>query len=136
LQEFSLKSLIFLLKLFIVMVKKLPIGIQSFEKIRTEGFYYVDKTPFIKKLVEGGSYYFLSRPRRFGKSLFLDTLKQAFLGKKELFTGLFLENNWDWGKSYPVVHLDFAGGVISDHKDLENWIKDILEFHYEFIISS
>jgi len=85
-------------------MKKLPIGIQSFEEIRTKNYYYVDKTHFIKKLVDEGSYYFLSRPRRFGKSLFLDTLKQAFLGKKELFTGLYLENNWDWGKSYPVVH--------------------------------
>ncbi|WP_456370906.1 AAA family ATPase, partial [Thermodesulfatator atlanticus] len=72
--------------------KKLPIGIQSFEKIRTDNFYYVDKTPFVKKLVdEGGGYFFLSRPRRFGKSLFLDTLRQAFLGKRELFRGLFLE---------------------------------------------
>jgi len=60
-------------------MKKLPIGIKSFEKLRTEGFYYVDKTHFVKKLVDEGDYYFLSRPRRFGKSLFLDTLKQAFL---------------------------------------------------------
>jgi len=111
-------------------MKKLPIGIQSFEEIRTGNYYYVDKTYFVKKLVDEGKYYFLSRPRRFGKSLFLDTLKQSFLGKKELFTGLYLENNWDWGKSYPVVHLDFAGGVIADHKDLVNWIKDTLEFHY------
>ncbi|NPA40208.1 MAG: AAA family ATPase, partial [Thermodesulfobacteria bacterium] len=63
---------------------KFPIGIQSFEEIRTEGYYYVDKTPFVKMLVDEGKYYFLSRPRRFGKSLFIDTLKQAFLGKKEL----------------------------------------------------
>jgi len=78
-------------------MKKLPIGIQSFEKMRTHDFYYVDKTPFVAKLVEEGSgWYFLSRPRRFGKSLFLDTLRQAFLGKKELFEGLYLENNWDW----------------------------------------
>ena len=62
------------------MAKKLPIGIQSFEVIRSENYYYVDKTPFVKKLVEEGKYYFLSRPRRFGKSLFLDTIKQAFFG--------------------------------------------------------
>jgi len=99
-------------------MKKLPIGIQSFEKLRSEGCYYVDKTPFIKKLVDEGDYYFLSRPRRFGKSLFLDTIKQAFLGKKELFTGLYLENNWDWEKTYPVVHLDFGEGVVSSAEKL------------------
>ncbi|MEN3039532.1 MAG: AAA family ATPase [Candidatus Kryptonium sp.] len=103
-------------------MKKLPIGIQSFEKIRSEDYYYVDKTFFIEKLVKEGSYYFLSRPRRFGKSLFLDTLKQAFLGRKELFKGLYLEDHWDWSKSYPVVHIDFAGGVVKDAPDLENWI--------------
>ncbi|WP_157627900.1 AAA family ATPase, partial [Thermodesulfatator autotrophicus] len=82
-------------------MKKLPVGIQSFEKIRTENFYYVDKTYFVKKLVEeGGGYYFLSRPRRFGKSLFLDTLRQAFLARRELFQGLYLENNWDWSVKY------------------------------------
>ncbi|WP_297890089.1 AAA family ATPase, partial [Sulfurihydrogenibium sp.] len=64
-------------------MKKLPIGIQTFSKIIQENHYYVDKTPFVKKL-ESGGYYFLSRPRRFGKSLFLDTLKEAFSGNKEL----------------------------------------------------
>jgi len=107
-------------------MKKLPIGIQSFEEIRTENYYYVDKTPFVKKLVDEGKYYFLSRPRRFGKSLFLDTLKQAFLGKKELFTGLYLENNWDWGKRYPVVHLDFGEGVISSAERLVKGIDSKL----------
>jgi len=70
-------------------MKKLPVGIQSFVEVRTEGYYYVDKTPFVKKLADEGKYFFLSRPRRFGKSLFLDTLRQAFLGKCELFQGLF-----------------------------------------------
>jgi len=107
-------------------MKKLPIGIQSFEKIRTENFYYVDKTHFVKKLVDEGNYYFLSRPRRFGKSLFLDTLKQAFLGKKELFTGLYLEKNWDWEKNYPVVHLDFGEGVIDSAKKLTKSINSKL----------
>jgi len=65
-------------------MKKLPIGIQTFSKTIEEGHYYVDKTLFVKKL-ESGGYYFLSRPRRFGKSLFLDTLKEAFSGNKELF---------------------------------------------------
>ncbi|MBC2696493.1 MAG: AAA family ATPase, partial [Desulfobacteraceae bacterium] len=76
-------------------MKKYPIGIQSFEKIRSGDFYYVDKTEFVYNLVKDESgYYFLSRPRRFGKSLFLDTLHQAFAGRKEYFKDLFLENNW------------------------------------------
>ncbi|OOC43851.1 AAA family ATPase, partial [Thermosipho sp. 1074] len=74
-------------------MKRLPIGIQSFVVVREEKYAYVDKTGYIKKLVEDGKYFFLSRPRRFGKSLFLDTLRQAFFGKKELFKGLYLENN-------------------------------------------
>ncbi len=68
-------------------MKRLPVGISSFEVIRGEDYYYVDKTPFVEKLVSHGKYYFLSRPRRFGKSLFVDTLKQAFLGKKGFFRG-------------------------------------------------
>ena len=79
-------------------MKLLPIGIQTFKDIIEGGFYYVDKTHFIPKLTS--KYYFLSRPRRFGKSLFLDTLKEAFSGKKELFKGLYLYDNWDWEKKY------------------------------------
>ena len=114
------------------MPRKFPIGIQSFEKIRTGDFYYVDKTPFVKKLVdEGGGYFFLSRPRRFGKSLFLDTLRQAFLGRRELFRGLFLENNWDWSKKYPVIYISFGAGVIEDENDLIKQILLILEENQE-----
>ena len=110
---------------------KLPVGIQSFEVIRTEGYYYVDKTPFVKKLVDEGKYYFLSRPRRFGKSLFLDTLRQAFLGKRELFKGLFLENNWDWSKKYPVIHISFGAGVIKKLEILFKTFESILTEHGE-----
>jgi len=92
-------------------MKLLPIGIQTFEKIRNSNYYYVDKTMFVKKLEEGG-YYFLSRPRRFGKSLFLDTLKEAFSGNKELFKGLYLYDNWSWEKSYPIIKISFASGNI------------------------
>jgi len=109
------------------MPKKLPIGIQSFVEIRTENYYYVDKTPFVKKLVDEGKYYFLSRPRRFGKSLFLDTLRQAFLGQKDLFRGLFLENNWDWSKKYPVIYISFGAGVIRSVKEIRLKIDSILE---------
>ncbi|MEW6525323.1 MAG: AAA family ATPase [Spirochaetota bacterium] len=108
-------------------MRKLPIGIQSFEEIRTGEYYYVDKTPFVAKLVGEGKYYFLSRPRRFGKSLFLDTLRQAFLGKRELFKGLYLENNWDWDSKYPVIYLDFGGRVIENADHLKKHIIEKLE---------
>ena len=88
---------------------KYPIGIQSFEKIRESGFVYVDKTKLVYDLVIGGNIYFLSRPRRFGKSLLVSTLKAYFEGRKELFTGLAiekLEQKWD---KYPVFHIDFNG---------------------------
>ncbi|MEM4762357.1 MAG: AAA family ATPase, partial [Thermofilum sp.] len=104
------------------MIKKLPIGISSFEEIRKENYYYVDKTHYVAKLVNEGKYYFLSRPRRFGKSLFVDTLKQAFLGRRELFEGLYLQDHWDWSETYPVIHLDFGGGVVQDAQDLIKWI--------------
>ncbi len=88
-------------------MKRLPIGISSFEEIRTGGYYYVDKTRFVEKLVEEGKYYFLSRPRRFGKSLFVDTIKCAFEGRKELFEGLYLHNKWEWERKYPVIRIGF-----------------------------
>ena len=68
-----------------------PIGIQNFEKIRKDGYFYIDKTALIYQMVKTGSYYFLSRPRRFGKSLLISTLEAYFLGKKELFEGLAME---------------------------------------------
>ena len=88
---------------------KYPIGIQSFEKIRKDGFVYVDKTALIYDLVNNGTIYFLSRPRRFGKSLLVSTLENYFLGRKELFRGLAidsLEKEWN---TYPVFHIDFNG---------------------------
>ena len=113
------------------MPRKLPVGIQSFEVIRSEDYYYVDKTPFVKKLVDEGKYYFLSRPRRFGKSLFLDTLRQAFLGKRELFEGLYLERHWDWSRKYPVVHISFGAGVIKSPEILLKTLESILNEHGE-----
>jgi hypothetical protein len=110
-------------------MKKLPIGISSLEKLRKENCYYVDKTHFVEKLVNKGNQFFLSRPRRFGKSLFVDTLKQAFLGNKQLFEGLYLENNWDWSVKYPVIHIDFGGGTVKDPQDLKNWIIKQLKRH-------
>ncbi|MFN4308182.1 AAA family ATPase, partial [Sulfurihydrogenibium azorense] len=113
-------------------MKKLPIGIQSFKSIREDNYYYVDKTPFVKKLVDNGKYFFLSRPRRFGKSLFVDTLKQAFLGNKQLFEGLYLEKNWDWSKKYPVIHIDFGGRNVKDITVLKKWIIEQLKEHLNF----
>ncbi len=103
-------------------MKKLPVGIQNLKEIITEGYYYVDKTHFVKKLQEKGKYFFLSRPRRFGKSLFLDTLKEAFSGNKDLFKGLYLYDNWDWSKKYPVIKIDL-GEV--DANTEESLIKSI-----------
>ena len=85
---------------------KYPIGIQNFESLRNDGYFYVDKTALIYQLVNNGRYYFLSRPRRFGKSLLLSTLEAYFEGKKELFEGLALEKlETDWVKR-PILHLD------------------------------
>ena len=88
---------------------KFPIGIQSFERIITEGYVYVDKTDLVYRLTHEGSIYFLSRPRRFGKSLLVSTLENYFLGKKELFKGLALEKLETEWKTYPVFHVDFNG---------------------------
>ena len=90
--------------------RKLPIGIQTFRKIQEENCYYVDKTPLIQRLIDEGSHFFLSRPRRFGKSLFLDTLKELFEGNEPLFEGLHIHDHWDWQVRYPVVRLDFGSG--------------------------
>ena len=97
-----------------------PIGIQNFEKIRKDGYLYIDKTALIYQLVKTGSYYFLSRPRRFGKSLLLSTLEAYFQGKRELFEGLAMERlEKDWVK-YPILHLDLNISQYSSQKDLED----------------
>jgi hypothetical protein len=98
--------------------RKLPIGIQTFAQIREEGYYYVDKSAFAVRLADEGKYYFLSRPRRFGKSLFLDTLRELFEGNQPLFTGLAAEHRWDWSKKYPVIRISFGGGVLGSVEDL------------------
>ena len=88
---------------------QLPLGIQTFAKLRKGGFTYVDKTPQALDLANSAGMYFLARPRRFGKSLFLDTLRNLFEGNRELFTGLYAEANWDWDNKYPVIKLDMSG---------------------------
>ena len=87
---------------------RLPIGIQTLRKIREQNCYYVDKTPWIRALLDEGSLFFLSRPRRFGKSLFLDTLKELFEGTEALFRGLHIHEGWDWSARHPVLRLSFG----------------------------
>ena len=89
---------------------KLPLGLQTFAKVREGDFAYVDKTPQALDLANSAGMYFLARPRRFGKSLFLDTLRNLFEGKRELFAGLYAEANWEWDVQYPVIKLDMSGG--------------------------
>ncbi len=86
----------------------------------------MDKTRYVYELVNTGEYYFLSRPRRFGKSLFVDTIKEAFEGNKELFKGLWLYDNWDWEKKYPVIHISFAEGVLKGKDELNRHIIKLL----------
>ena len=106
--------------------KKLPIGIQSFAKLRNEGCYYVDKTEFALRLIEQGGYFFLSRPRRFGKSLFLDTLKELFEGNQGLFDGLYAAERWDWSLRYPVIRMSFGSGVLRSKESLDTRINELL----------
>ena len=108
--------------------RKLPIGIQDFEKIRNEGYIYVDKTEHIHNLVQSGAPFFLSRPRRFGKSLFLSTLKAYFEGKKELFEGLKIrgleEENKDAWQRYPVFYIDFNKKNFKEDSALETVLDE------------
>lgn len=101
---------------------KYPIGIQSFDQLIEDGYVYVDKTDLVYRLAKEGKIYFLSRPRRFGKSLLVSTLKNYFLGRKELFKGLKMEAlEKDW-KVYPVFHIDFNGGNFTQKGILQRWI--------------
>jgi len=110
-------------------MKNLPIGIQTFQKIRDkkENYIYIDKTDLALNLINSSGYYFLSRPRRFGKSLFLDTLKDIFEGKKELFEGLYIYDKWDWETTYPVIHISFGAGVVKSVKDLDKKIFTLIK---------
>ena len=109
---------------------KYPIGIQSFDQIIEDGYVYIDKTDMIYSLVHEGKIYFLSRPRRFGKSLLVSTLKNYFLGRKELFKGLKIDSlEKDWNV-YPVFHIDFNGGDFTRQGALYAVIDDYIA-HWE-----
>ncbi|MDE0024552.1 MAG: ATP-binding protein [Spirochaetaceae bacterium] len=99
--------------------RRLPIGIQTFRELREQDCYYVDKTAYVERLLREGKHYFLSRPRRFGKSLFLDTLKELFEGSEELFVGLHIHAGHDWSQRHPVVRLSFGGGSFTGPDALE-----------------
>ena len=107
-------------------MKKLPIGIQTFSEIREENYIYIDKTKYIHKIATEGKVYFLSRPRRFGKSLLISTIKELFKGNAKLFEGLYVYDNWDWDQQYPVILLDFGGGDYETINSLEDTINDII----------
>ena len=103
-----------------------PIGIQNFEKIRKDGYFYVDKTAWVYQLVHTGSYYFLSRPRRFGKSLLLSTIEAYMQGKKELFKGLAIEQlEKDW-TTYPILHIDLNIEKYDSTESLNNILNTYL----------
>ncbi len=109
--------------------KKLPIGIQTFREIRKDDCYYVDKTEFILRLIKEGKYYFLSRPRRFGKSLLLDTIGELFAGNETLFQGLYCHDRWDWTKRNPIIRISFGEGELQSREALDERIREILAEH-------
>ena len=106
--------------------KLYPVGIQNFEKIRRDGYCYIDKTALVYQLVKTGSYYFLSRPRRFGKSLLVSTLEAYFQGKKELFKGLAMEGLEKEWKQYPILHLDLNTQKYETEESLESVLNENL----------
>ncbi len=116
--------------------RKLPIGYQSFADLREDGCYYVDKTPLIRQMVEEGRYYFLSRPRRFGKSLLVDTLQELFEGNEPLFQGLDIHPHWDWSVQYPVVRLTLDGKVSTPESLVKNIVNQLHGIESRFGLTS
>lgn len=117
--------------------KKLPIGIQTLSEIIVDGYYYVDKTGLIEQLLNKGKYYFLSRPRRFGKSLLLDTLKELFEGNELLFAGLAIHGRWDWSSPYPVIRLSFGGGVLGSCEQLAQVIhRQLAQYEEQYNLTA
>ena len=108
--------------------KKLPIGIQTFRDIRDpkENMVYIDKTADAYRMATRGRYYFLARPRRFGKSLFLDTLSELFKGSKHLFEGLYIYDKWDWTEQFPVIKISLAGGEFWTEEKTNTELREIL----------
>ena len=112
-------------------MKNLPIGLQTLPTLREKNGVYVDKTQMIHRLITNGVYYFLSRPRRFGKSLLISTMSELFSGNKALFEGTWIYDNWDWSKKSPVIHFSFDNmpykGLGLDAailKEIRKWAKE------------
>jgi len=110
-------------------MKKLGIGISDFKELIKGNYIYVDKTEYIYKLIDSGKYYFLSRPRRFGKSLLLSTIEYLFKGERELYKGLYIEDKWNWEETNPVVRIDFAKDVVN-REDLKEKMYQELRKNY------
>jgi hypothetical protein len=111
--------------------RTLPIGIQTFAKIREGHYYYVDKAEMAWRLAQEAGYFFLSRPRRFGKSLFLDTLGELFEGNQGLFQGLAVHDRWDWSRRYPVIRISFGGGILQSREELDRRLFNTLRLNRE-----
>jgi hypothetical protein len=107
-------------------MQKLPIGRQDFKLIRENNYLYVDKTKYIHKLIENGDIYFLSRPRRFGKSLLLSTIAELFKGNEKLFKELYIHNKWKWKETYIVIYIDLSNGEFKTVKESEKSLTDII----------
>ena len=116
-------------------MKKLPLGISTLSKLLENNCIYVDKTEYAYHLTTQPGAFFLSRPRRFGKSLFVDTLKEIFEGNQKLFEGLFIYDKWDWNKKYPVIKFDFAEGILKSGKDLNEKITILLEKSNDMLLT-
>lgn len=114
-------------------MKKLPIAVSSFAKMREDDYYYVDKTAQLQQLLDEGQYFFLSRPRRFGKSLLLDTCSELFKGSRALFKGLAIEPHWDWSVSYPVIRISFGSGVLKNLAELDVRVRSLLRENYRHL---
>ena len=108
-------------------MKKLPIGIQTFSEIIEDNCYYVDKTAIAHRLIQSGKYYFLSRPRRFGKSLFCDTLGELFKGSKKLFEGLYIYDKWNWEETFPVIRISFGSGSFKNSGSIERKLLSVIK---------
>ncbi|MDR0912035.1 MAG: AAA family ATPase, partial [Methanobrevibacter sp.] len=107
--------------------KKLPFGVSTFSEMIEDDYIYVDKTKILYNLTESGKKYFLSRPRRFGKSLLISTLKELFEGNKKLFKGLYIYDKWDWSQNYPVLNMDMSGRVVRSPERFEASLNTLID---------
>ena len=116
-------------------MKDLPLSLETFSTLRENDYLYVDKTKYIFELAKPGKRYFLSRPRRFGKSLLISTIEEIYKGNKNLFKDLFIYQKWDWDKIHPVIKIDLGAGEYSSSEELKNSLEDhIIRIAREFSV--